>query len=137
MKRWTLLLTMLVVGLTACNDTTTPDDAPLAGTYSATYFRVTPSGEGEIDVLLNGGELNIVIAENNTTSGRLILPANVNGGLTASMAGTAALSGSTVTFQQVLDTPVRDLSWERTSGGLSVTDQSIEGTLYTITLTRQ
>ncbi len=128
---------VLVLGLTACNETTTEPGDTLAGNYTATYFRVTESGATEVDVLANNGRLVINIAENNTTTGSLILPSNVQGGLTASMAGTANLSGSTVTFQQNEDTFVRDLSWTLTNNGLTVSDQLHQGTLYTITLTRQ
>lgn len=128
---------VLLLGLTACNETTTEPGGTLAGTYTATHFRVTESGAAEVDVLANNGRLVINIAENNTTTGSLILPSNIQGGLTASMAGTANLSGSTVTFQQNEDTFVRDLSWTLTNNGLTVSDQLHQGTLYTITLTRQ
>lgn len=127
---------VLVMGLTACNGTTAPTDE-LAGSYTATFFRVTPSGASEIDVLANNGRLTINIAENNATTGSLLLPPSIDGGITASMAGTANQSGSTVTFQQNVDTFVRDLSWTRSSVGLTVADQAVAGNLYTITLTRQ
>lgn len=136
MKRWTLLLMVLVMGLTACN-TTTDNSDPLEGSYSATLFRITPSGESEVDVLANGGRLTMTISETNTTTGSLIVPSSVDGGITASMTGTAVLSGSTVTFQQTVDTFVSDLTWTRTPSGLTVSNQLLDGSLYTITLSRQ
>ena len=128
---------LLLMGLTACETDTTGPDGPIEGTYTATYFRVTPPDESEVDVLGAGGSLTINITENLATSGNLFIPSTITGGVTASMAGSATVSGSVVTFQQTINTFVRDLSWTRTAVGLAVTDQIIDGTEYTITLTKQ
>jgi hypothetical protein len=136
MRRHILSLALVACGLAGCSDSTAPSN-PLAGTYSATVFRVTPAGESEIDVLAAGGTLTITIAANNSTTGSLDIPASVGGGISASMAGTATLSGSTVTFQQSADTFVRDLSWTRAGSALTVTGQQVGNASFTITLTRQ
>jgi hypothetical protein len=137
MKRWTFLMMVLLMGVAACDTDTTGPEGPLDGTYTATYFRITPPDESEVDVLAAGGSLTINITENLATSGNLIVPSSITGGVTASMAGSATVSGSVVTFEQAIDTFVRDLSWTRTNLGLVVTDQVIEGAEYTITLTKQ
>lgn len=128
---------VLVMGLAACESDSTGPEGPLEGTYTATYFRITPAGEAEADVIAAGGSLTINIAENNTTTGQLIVPSSITGGQTASMAGAATLSGSVVTFQQTANTFVRDLSWTRTALGLNVNEQLLDGVEYTITLTKQ
>jgi hypothetical protein len=137
MRRWTFLMMLLLTGLAACETDTTGPEGPLDGTYTATYFRITPPDESEVDVLAAGGSLTINITENLATSGNLIIPSSITGGVTASMAGSATVSGTVVTFQQAINTFVRDLSWTRTSLGLAVTDQIIDGTEYTITLSKQ
>lgn len=115
--------------------------SPIAGTYLATLFKVTPTGQAQIDVLASGGSLSIVISTSNTTSGTLQLPPSVTGGaaFTASMAGTASLatSTSTVTFQQSADTFVRDAIWGAVGATLSVLNQTIGSASYTITLSKQ
>jgi type IV pilus biogenesis protein CpaD/CtpE len=110
-----------------------------AGTYTATTFRVTPTGEQEIDILAQGGALSITIESSNVTSGTLNMPASTTGGaaFVASMAGTVVREGSTVRFEQSADSFVRDLDWTAQGGTLSVTNQALPGATWTITLTRQ
>jgi hypothetical protein len=124
-----------------CGSSGPGDSSPIAGTYLATVFKVTPVGQAQIDVLASGGSLSMVISTSNVTSGTLLLPGTVTGGaaFTASMAGTAALSTitSTVTFQQAADTFVRDAIWDAVGTSLSVLNQTIGSATYTITLSRQ
>jgi hypothetical protein len=122
-----------------CGDTG-PTDAPsLAGTYAASVFRVTPSGQSQIDVLAQGGSLVLTIAtDNSTTTGSLALPASIAGTpFTASMAGTAIRTGSTVRFQQTADTFVRDLTFTVTANSFQATNQTAGSAAFTITLLRQ
>ncbi len=121
-----------------CGDNTDPSDL-LAGTYVATVFSVTPTGQAAINVLAAGGSLTIIIAANNTTSGDLFIPASINGGtaFNASMVGTATLTGTNVQFQQTADTFVRDLTWAFANNALSVSNQTAGSATHTITLTRQ
>ena len=108
------------------------------GTYTARVFLVTPTGQSQINVLAAGGSLSITIAANGHTTGSLQVPSSVTGGpeLVASMEGTADIGGLTVTFEQTADTFVRDLSWSRIEGTLVVTEQTVGGATYTITLSR-
>jgi len=129
---------LMVVTLAAGCGGTEPSTNPLVGTYSATVFQFTRSGQSATDLLAAGGSMTISINSSNTTSGSLNIPASVTGGapFVASMAGTAVLSGSTVQFQQAADTFIRDLDWTFLGGSLTVTNQLVAGDTYTITLTR-
>ncbi len=134
------LAAMLVLPLASCgSDTPTASSGSLAGTYRATAFRVTPTGQPAIDVLPQGGSLTLTIAADRSTTGSLSLPASAAGGtaLTASMAGTAVQTGGTIRLQQTADTFVRDLTWSVSASALSVTEQQAGGARFTITLTRQ
>jgi hypothetical protein len=143
----TVMVTAAVVVLSCGSPTEgcgcSPAPVLTAGTWTAIQLLVTPAGQSQIDILAAGGSLTIVIAQNFTTSGSLVIPASVNGGtpFTASMAGTVAFPSSTLraTFVQAADTFVRDLSWEVTSGDtkLSVTNQTAGSASFTITLTKQ
>lgn len=98
-----------------CGDLDAPDPSDsLAGTYVATVFNVTPTGN-------------------------LSIPASINGGtaLSESMAGTATMTGTNVQFQQSADTFVRDLTWAFANNTLSVSNQTAGGAAQTLTLTRQ
>ncbi len=110
----------------------------VTGTYAAAFFRITPAGQAEINVLAAGGSLSIVIRSDGTTTGGLSIPASVTGGaaFSASMEGTADVGGLTVTFDQEADTFVRDLSWSRIGNSLEVRDQTVGGATYSITLNR-
>ena len=132
-----LLVVVLLLGASACRRATDPD--PLVGTYLATTFRVTPSGQGVLNVLALGGTLGLNVANNYVTSGTLIVPASVNGGstFTASLAGTATRTGSSVRFTQSADTFVRDLTFTLAENRLEAVDQVVGGTTYNIILTRQ
>ena len=120
-----------------CGNNTDPS-VSLTGTYVATAFSVTPTGQAVINVLAAGGSLTITIAANNTTTGNLSIPASINGGtaLSASMEGTATVAGTHVEFQQNADTFVRDLTWTFGNNTLSVNNQTAGAAAHTITLTR-
>lgn len=125
--------------LSACGGDTPTETNTLAGSYRATTFRVTPSGQAAIDVLAQSGPLTITIGTNNATSGSLVLPAGVTGGtaLTENMAGTAVRTGNAVQSQQAADTFVCDLTWTVSGNALSVTDQAAGSARFTITLARR
>lgn len=122
----------------ACNNSTPPGS--IAGSYTATTFVETYTGQSAVNVLGQGGSLTIVIAANNTTTGNLLLPASANGGtqVSASMAGTMVKAGSKVNFDQpAADTFVRNLNWLVVGSTLQVSDQIAGSGTFTITLTRQ
>jgi hypothetical protein len=130
---------LLVLSLTlgACGSDTTAASS-IAGAYHATTFQVTVAGGNAMDALAAGGSLTLQVNADNTTSGTLSLPASITGGsaFTASMAGTASVSGNTVFFQQSADTFVRDLTWTINGNTITVSSQSLGGAIYTIVLTR-
>ena len=125
--------------LVACGSDSPTQTETLAGTYTATTFRVTPTGQAMVDVLAQNGALSITIAPDNSTTGSLLVPSTVAGGtaLLASMLGTASRTGSTVRFQQTADTFVRDLAWTVSGTTLQVNDLAAGSARFTITLTRQ
>lgn len=135
-SRIMLIGSVLFAACSSDNSDTTPQ---LAGTYVATTFVVTPSGQPAADILAAGGSLNITISASGVSSGTLGVPNGIYGGGTAgSMAGTATVTnGTQVTFAQNADTFVRDLPWTLSTANLSVTSQIVSGTAYTIVLTRQ
>ncbi len=139
LRRAALAATVLVGSLAACGDDGGVTNLPIiGGSYSATTFLVTPDGESQIDVLAAGGRLTIAIGATNATAGTLLLPASVTGdvALTESMAGTAEITGSSVSFDQTADTFVRDLNWAVEDNTIRVSDQSVGGARFTIVLTR-
>jgi hypothetical protein len=123
--------------LAACGESTASGE--LAGTYTATKFLVTPTGQSTIDVLAQGGTMSITFGSNSTVSGTLFVPGSVTGGapMSESMAGTFVRTGDTVEFEQTADTFVRDLTWTVGSTTLEVANQSAGGASFAITLTRQ
>lgn len=132
------LVTLSSAWLSACGSDTPNQPSSIAGTYTATVFRVTPTGQPTIDVLAQSGSLQITIASDNTASGSLSLPASVAGTpFTASMTGTVVQSGTTVQFQQTADTFVRDLTFAVVGNTLQATNQVAGVGSFTITLTRQ
>jgi hypothetical protein len=133
LNRLTLALGVLVA---ACGDDGL-SPADLAGSYVATVFAVTPAGQSAVDVLAAGGSLTITLSASGSTTGSLVVPASVPGGpLTASMAGTFSLNGTTVTFTQAADTFVRNMPMTASGSTLTAT-QSFGGDTVQLTLTRQ
>ncbi len=133
-----LAVALVASTLSACGDDGVINPDPIAGAYTATTFRATPTGLAEIDILAQGGGLVLSINGANTTAGTLSLPAVVTGTVATqvSMAGTATRNGSGVKFEQSADTFVRDLNWTFANNTLSVTNQSVGGATYTIVLAR-
>jgi len=132
------LVTLASALVSGCGSDSPTQPSSLAGTYVATEFRVTPTGQPTIDVLAAGGSLSVTIASDNTANGSLSIPASVAGTpFNASMAGTVVQSGSTVKFQQTADTFVRDLTFSIVGNTLQATNQVAGVGSFAITLTRQ
>lgn len=125
---------LLVVGVLACGDSNDPS-SPIAGSYTATTLRVTPAGEAPIDLLAAGGSLTLTIDAENQATGTLVIPPSIEGGLNASMAGTAVVTVGTVQFDQSEDTFVRDLTFTIGDTELSA-DQTLSGDRYEVILAR-
>ena len=122
--------------LMACDDSET---SVVAGSWVATEFTITETGQPVQDVLAGGGGLTINITSNNTTSGTLTIPAafsETGSSVSESMAGSATVAGNTVTFEQDADTFVRDMTWAIV-GNTLVATQTFAGVTIDVTLTRQ
>lgn len=109
----------------------------VVGTYTATSFSVTPTGQAAIDVLAGGGSLAITLAGDGSTTGVMAIPASINGGtaLLESMAGTFTLTGTTITFDQAADTFVRDVDFT-VSGRRLHAAESLGSAAVDVTLAR-
>ena len=130
------LLLLVAVAVSACGDSNEPSGSALAGSYSATTLRVTPTGEAPIDVLASGGSLTLTIDAENQVTGNLTIPPSIDGGINESMAGTAVVSGSSVQFDQTADTFVRDFTFEIAGSQLRA-DQTLSDARYEVILARQ
>jgi hypothetical protein len=134
------LLVLLLGMMSGCHRSTAPN--PLVGTWLASTFLVTPAGQGQKNVLTAGGTLGVNIVQVDSifiTTGTVILPSSVTGGaaFTASLAGTASESGSTVRFATTADSFVRDLVFTLDENRLEAVNQGVGGATYEIILTRQ
>lgn len=114
-----------------------PEPDPILGVYRASILSVTTPSQ-TIDVLASGGSLSMALAENGTTSGRLLVPGGGENGQTldADMAGTWSRTGNVVRFTQTADTFVRDGSWAVETGSLRTTLVS-GGTVVTAVLLKE
>jgi hypothetical protein len=131
-----VLAVLLTVG---CNDGTGPGDgdAPtmsdVAGSYQATTLTVEEGGV-TTDFLSVGASLEITLSDNGTTAGRLFVPGGDEGGgdLDVDLAGTWALDGTTVTFNQDADTFVRDMDFEYANGQLTGEETFFDATVSVV-----
>jgi hypothetical protein len=109
-----------------------------AGVYTAVLFRITPDGQPVKDVLLADGSLTISIDREGDVAGSLVLPAGVPGGpVTLPMTGTATITGLTVQFNQISDSFVRQVTWNRIQTALQIINERVGTAVYDVTLTRQ
>ena len=114
------LLPALVLA-SACENSVSITPDVLAGSYTATSFVVTQTGQPSVDVLARGGSLTINIAANDSITGLLVVPAGVPG----SQAGTANMKGKVVRrsdgtyqFDQDESTFVEALVWQQFTDAL-------------------
>jgi hypothetical protein len=129
------LLALFVAG--ACRN---PEDHdPLVGTYFATTFTMSASGQSPVNVLAAGGSLGLNVANNYVVTGTMIIPANVNGGATriVSMNGTLDTAGTGIRFVQAASSFVRDLTFTLVENRLEAVNQTVGGTVYELILTKQ
>jgi hypothetical protein len=91
----------------------------LAGSYAATdqygAITLTTTANGETrDWIAAGGSLQIDLAPDGTTTGRLFVPgADDDGGdLDADLTGTWAVDGNTISFSHTADTFLRDMPFQ-------------------------
>jgi hypothetical protein len=112
------------------SDSFSPSVENVSGNYTATSFTITTSA-GTLDLLALGSSVEVTLAPNGTTTGRLFVPGGDEDGgdLDEDLTGTWILSGSIVTFSQTADTFIQDapftasrdqLTGEGTFGGETV-----------------
>ena len=108
----------------------------LAGSYTAQTFTMTESGQ-TTNLRAQGASLDIALAADGTTTGRLLVPGVREGGgdFDASMAGKWTLKGDTVRFDQTADAFVRDMPFLVRDGDL-VGTSDFDGTRIDVTLSR-
>ena len=136
------LLAFSLAALAACGDDgpTDPTPASVAGTYEATTFDVTFAGSSQpLDVLAIGGSLEVVLTPQGTTTGTLIVPAELTeDGIdedVIDLTGTYTITGNTLTFQNQGDSFIPEVSWTIGTGTLTAVNTTDEGTIE-VTLTR-
>jgi hypothetical protein len=114
------------------------EPSSIAGTWTATSFQFTETGQPPVNALALGAALSIAIDANNATTGSLTIPSELTGtsDITLSMAGTATRVGNEVEFQQSADTFVRDMTWTLAGNTMHAVD-TFSGVTLDITLTRQ
>jgi hypothetical protein len=128
----------LVLGLAACggDDSFSPTEETVAGSYTASTFTLTTSA-GTTNLLGQGATVSLNLAADGTTTGRLFVPggADDGGDLEEDLVGTWTLVGSTVTFNQAADTFIPDTEFLATRNTLTGED-SFGGTTLRLVLTK-
>ena len=136
-RRLVLAVVPALALASGCKNDVSIESDVLAGSYTATSFLVTPSGQPTVDVIAKGGSLTITIAADSTTTGLLSLPAGAlspQGG-TASMAGRVfQRADGTFRFEQpAADTFIEQLAWQQFTDAL-VSTSFLVNTQFQITL---
>jgi hypothetical protein len=111
--RATIALTLaLALGSCGGEDIFSPTVESVTGSYTASSLTLV-SSVGTTDLLALGSTVAITLAADGTTSGRLFVPGGADDGsdLDVNLAGTWALSGSTVTFNQTGDSFIREVEF--------------------------
>jgi ABC-type Fe3+-hydroxamate transport system substrate-binding protein len=108
--------------LAACgggSDSFSPTTETVAGDYTAQVFTLT-SSVGTTDLLALGATVAVTLKPDGTTTGQLFVPGGAQGGgdLTADLAGTWTLTGTTVTFSQTSDTFIQNVDFTAGPGNL-------------------
>jgi hypothetical protein len=122
----------LLLLVLSCGDDApfTPTPESVAGSYQATSLTGTQSGI-TVNLLSLGASVEMVLNENNTTTGRVFAPGLDEGGqdLDIDLAGTWTLQGETVTFSHTGNTFIRDVPFTVGRNRLEG-----EGTFRTVTV---
>ena len=106
------------------------------GSYHATTFSLS-SGGPAVNLLALGASLTMTLAADQTTTGRLVVPAAITGGekIDDSLAGTWRQSHDTVYFDHPADTFIRDTPFVVRAGSLAGEFTSPDGTVL-VTLSK-
>jgi hypothetical protein len=125
------------VALAACGDESfTPTEETVAGTYTAAVFELTTGGF-TADLLALGATVTVTLSPDGTTSGHLFVPgAGENGGdLDEDLTGSWWLTGDTVTFTQAGNTLIPAVEFTAGEGTLTG-EGSFEEDTVRLVLTR-
>lgn len=129
----------LALALAGCGDDDegfNPTLDEVAGSYSATTFRLT-SGDTDFDLLALGASVTATLDSDGTTTGRLFVPGGVGGEgeVDEDLAGTWTLTGTTVTFTPSASTLISDVDFA--AGPNTLTGQgTYQGALLLLVLTK-
>jgi hypothetical protein len=127
-----LMAGLLLASALACgDDPVSPEMQAASGNYVATQL-VTTEGGTATDQLAAGATITLTLSPNGTTSGRFIVP----GELDASLAGSWTITGTTVRLSHSADTFLRNTDFQ-VQGNTLVGDENFGGTRVQVTLTRQ
>jgi hypothetical protein len=112
MRAIAALTLAIVIGGCGGEDAFSPTVETVAGSYGARSLTLS-SAVGTTDLLALGSTVDVTLAVDGTTTGRLFVPGGDEDGgdLDVDLAGTWALSGTTVTFDQEGDTFIRDVEF--------------------------
>jgi hypothetical protein len=127
----------LAFALGACGgDSFSPTVETVAGSYTAGSLTASAAA-GTTDLLALGSTVDITLAADGTTSGRLFVPGGAEDGsdLDVDLVGTWTLSGSTVTFNQAGDTFIRDVPFTAGPNRLSG-EGTFSGTIVRLVLNK-
>jgi len=129
-----------IAAIVACGGGgSTAPTSVLVGSYNAVQF-VTTGSSGQTNQILAGSTLSINLNSNGSTTGHLHVAASGgNSAFEADMAGTWTRTGNSVTFSQVADSFVRNMTWAVTAAGSSwelVGDQVFSGVRTQVTLSQ-
>lgn len=98
-RRFVALAIALLLPSCGGSDAFSPTVEGVSGSYSAGVFTAT-SAAGSINLLALGSSVEVTLASNGTTTGRLFVPGGngAGGDLDQDLSGTWTLAGDTVTF---------------------------------------
>ena len=132
-----LCCSLALVAVAACEEDPVVGPSAIVGTYAATAFTITPTGGTTRDVIADGGSIFLTLSSAGLTDGSLnIPPSGEQGVVITNLAGTWSVVGTTVDLNAANSTFLNDLPLQYTRGTL-VGDQTISGTRYQVTLTRE
>ena len=136
-QRLVIMATIAAAALCAgCADDPIVPEAGVPGDYHATRFALSMSGV-PVNLLAVGASLSLVLADDHTTSGRLVVPAAVAGGtaIDESLAGSWRQSNDTVFFAGPADAFITDVPFLVRGASLTA-DQTVSGTRLQVTLSK-
>lgn len=126
----------LSLALAACENPAGSAAARVPGDYHARTFQIAADGESA-DMLAAGARIDLVLREDGSTQGRLLIPGmdEDGGDMDESLAGTWTLRADTVRLQHDADTFLRDMPLLARGRRLEG-DRTFDGTRVVVSLER-